>query len=111
MRAIAVLLFLLFGANALADQVHLKSGGTLLGIAREEGDRIVVELKIGTAVFPKSAVSRIVLGHMVAIHEMSDMELMQRLHEVMKKLGIDADRLPDMRKLPELTNGEVDAGD
>ncbi len=43
--------------------------------------------------------------HLVAIHEMSDMELMQRLHEVMQKLGIDSDRLPDMRKLPALGNG------
>ncbi len=35
--------------------------------------------------------------HLVAIHEMSDMELMQRLHEVMKQLGIQSDQLPDTR--------------
>ncbi len=49
--------------------------------------------------------------HLVAIHEMSDMELMQRLQEVMKQLGIQSDRLPDMRKLRLVTNGKSDAGE
>ncbi len=49
--------------------------------------------------------------HLVAIHEMSDMELMQRLHKVMKQLGIQSDRLPDMRKLRLVANGKSDAGE
>ncbi len=43
--------------------------------------------------------------HLVAIAEMSDMELMQQLREAMQALGLDGDRIPDMRKLPALTNG------
>ncbi len=49
--------------------------------------------------------------HLLAIHEMSDMELMQRLHEVMKQLGIQSDQLPDTRKLRLVTNGKSDAGE
>ncbi len=49
--------------------------------------------------------------HLLEIHELSDMELMQRLHEVMKKLGIDSDRLPDTRKLRLVANDKSDAGE
>ena len=49
--------------------------------------------------------------HLVAIHEMSDKELMQRLHEVMKQLGIQSDQLPDTRKLRLVTNGKSDASE
>ncbi len=49
--------------------------------------------------------------HLVAIHEMSDMELMQRLHEVMKQLGIQSDQLPDTRKLRLVANDKSDAGE
>ncbi len=49
--------------------------------------------------------------HLLAIHEMSDMELMQRLQEVMKQLGIQSDQLPDTGKLRLVTNGKSDAGE
>ena len=49
--------------------------------------------------------------HLLAIHEMSDMELMQRLHEVMKQLGIQSDQLPDTRKLRLVANDKSNAGE
>ncbi len=38
--------------------------------------------------------------HLLEIHELSDMELMQRLHEVMQKLGIESDHIPGRNYLP-----------
>ncbi len=49
--------------------------------------------------------------HLLEIHELSDMELMQRLRETMQKLGIDSDQLPDTRKLRLVANDKSDAGE
>ena len=53
---------------ALADEVMLKNGRTLVGIARTEGPRVVVETRLGDIGFPKEEVRSIVPGQ-TPIHE------------------------------------------
>lgn len=61
-------LVLLASLCARADEIRLKNGGKLVGVAREEGDRVIVELGSGTARLPKSDVAEIVPGR-TALHE------------------------------------------
>ena len=49
----------------MADDVHLKNGNRLVGIARTEGDRVVIELKIGTVSIPRSEIERIEPGRCI----------------------------------------------
>lgn len=49
----------------MADHVHLKNGNRLVGIARTEGDRVIIELKIGTVSIPRSEVERIEPGRCI----------------------------------------------
>ncbi|MBI2931588.1 MAG: hypothetical protein HYY16_08035 [Planctomycetes bacterium] len=54
--------------SAWADEVTLKNGRKVVGIAREEGDRILVETAIGTVGFRKPEVVAITPGR-TALHE------------------------------------------
>lgn len=51
MKAGVVLLALAAALPAAADEVVLRNGATFSGVAREEGDRIVVELDFGSMTF------------------------------------------------------------
>ncbi len=63
MKILTTLLALLFLAGAAwADEVFLKSGGRLEGIARQDGDRVVVEMKAGTVTLRATDVAEIVNG-------------------------------------------------
>ncbi len=53
---------LVVATAARADEVTLKNGRKITGIAREDGDKVVVEIAIGTAAFPKSEVVSITPG-------------------------------------------------
>jgi hypothetical protein len=56
MRYLAIALIPALAATALADEVVLQSGGKLMGIAREEGDSIVVETSYGTVTLDRDQV-------------------------------------------------------
>lgn len=56
---------LLLAGVASADEVHLRNGNRLVGLARIEGDRVVIELKIGTVSVPRSEVDRIEPGRCI----------------------------------------------
>jgi hypothetical protein len=63
------ILAILFGTQAAsADEVRLKSGGHLIGIAREGATGITVELPYGTVVLPRDKVAFILPGR-TALHE------------------------------------------
>ncbi len=56
---------------AQADEVVLRNGQKLVGIAREEGDKIMVELPLGTVGFAKADVVSITPGRTI-LHEYRD---------------------------------------
>lgn len=55
----------------LADEVVLRSGQKIQGIAREEGDRIVVEVAVGTVSFPKKDVVSVTRGRTI-LHDFKE---------------------------------------
>jgi len=55
--------------TCFGDEVHLRSGGKLEGLAKTEGDRVVVENLTGTMSIPASDVVRIDTNHRSAIEE------------------------------------------
>ncbi len=62
MHRIAFLLcVLVVPMTLMADEVHLKNGNKLEGIAREEGDRVIVELGAGNVTLWSSEVEKIVV--------------------------------------------------
>jgi hypothetical protein len=63
----ALILVALSGA-ALADEVRLAQGRSLVGIARSEDGRVVVETRHGTVTVPASDVTSVVPGR-TALHE------------------------------------------
>jgi hypothetical protein len=63
MKTLTALLSVLFLAGAAwADEVFLRNGGKLEGVARQDGDRVVVEMKVGTVTLRASDVAEIVNG-------------------------------------------------
>lgn len=69
MRILAALLVLGLGsAMVQADEVRLKNGNTLVGLAREEASQIVLEVPSGTITLWKSDVESIVPGR-TTLHE------------------------------------------
>ncbi len=58
MRTALGLLFLISGS--FADEVHLKNGNKLRGIVREEGERIVVQMDMGSVTVSRSEIVKIV---------------------------------------------------
>ncbi|MBI2970652.1 MAG: hypothetical protein HY716_16305 [Planctomycetes bacterium] len=60
--AVAMASILLAAGASMADEIYLKNGNKIVGIAREEGDRVVVELGFGTVGVPRSEVTKIVRG-------------------------------------------------
>lgn len=69
--AMALLAFVSVSSAALADEVQLNQGRSLVGIAREENGRVVVETRLGTISVPASEVKSIVPGRTV-LHEYRD---------------------------------------
>jgi len=65
---IAFVWVLCLSAAAAADEVKLKSGRVVEGIARQEPGQVVVETGLGTLTFPADQVSSIVPGR-TALHE------------------------------------------
>ena len=53
---------------ALADEVRLTNGRTLVGIAHEESNRVLVETRLGDIGIPRSEVKEIVPGK-TSIHD------------------------------------------
>jgi hypothetical protein len=66
-----VAVLLLLGGTAYADEVTLKNGKKFTGIAREEGDKVVLEMAIGTVGIPKDQVSNVEFGR-TPLHEFYD---------------------------------------
>ncbi len=63
MKTLTALFALFFLASAAwADEVFLKNGGTLEGIALQQGDRVVVEMKAGNVTLRTTEVAEIVNG-------------------------------------------------
>ncbi|HEY3225658.1 MAG TPA: hypothetical protein VGK61_01525 [Planctomycetota bacterium] len=64
MKRLAALLLLpaIFSSTARADEIQLRSGGKIVGIAREEKDRVIVETGYGTVAFPADQVMSITKG-------------------------------------------------
>src|SRR2546421_12119395 len=62
------LLTAVLSSVALADEVLLTNDRTLVGIAREQGSRVVVETRLGDIGFPKEEVRSITPGR-TPIHE------------------------------------------
>lgn len=62
---------LVLAGAAWADEVTLRSGRKIVGIAREEGDRIIVEMPLGTVGFPKDDVVSITPGRTL-LHDYRD---------------------------------------
>ena len=56
---ITVILSLHLPANISADVVKLKNGATIDGVAREEGNRVIITIGLGTVSFDKSEVDSI----------------------------------------------------
>ena len=75
-RFLFVLCVLVAPVTVAADEVQLKNGNKLVGIAREEGDRVVVEVGAGTVTLWRSEVERIVVTK-TALHEYQ--ERLQRI--------------------------------
>ncbi len=69
--ALTALLTAGLAGTALADEVRLTNGRTLVGIAHDQGNRVVVETRFGDIGLPKSEVESIVPGR-TAIHEYQD---------------------------------------
>lgn len=66
--AMGILLGLSLSSVALADEVQLNQGRSLVGIAREEYGRVVVETRHGTIAVPAGEVKSVVPGR-TALHE------------------------------------------
>jgi hypothetical protein len=66
--ALAATFFLSLSAVASADEVKLSQGRSLVGIARQEDGRMVVETRHGTITVPASEVTSVVPGR-TALHE------------------------------------------
>jgi len=60
--AALVLLIPALASTARADEIQLRSGGRIVGIAREEKDHVVVETGYGTVAFPADQVMSITKG-------------------------------------------------
>lgn len=58
-RPISAAAVLAFAGTALADEVVLKNGAVLEGLAKEEGDKVVVEMDAGSMTLKRSDVSLI----------------------------------------------------
>lgn len=85
MKALTSLLALLFLAGAAwADEVFLRNGGKLEGVARRNGDRVVVEMRAGTVTLRTTDVVEIVTGE-TPLHEYQ-----QRLARVQSNPGASA---------------------
>lgn len=59
--------FLLLASAASADEVSLKSGGKVEGIAKKEGDKVIVETLAGTTTLDASQVVHINTAHTATI--------------------------------------------
>lgn len=67
----AALALLTLSTTAFADEVRLKNGGRIVGIAREENGKIVVEVPIGTMAVSKTDVAEVIPGRTI-LHEYFD---------------------------------------
>ncbi|MBI4564370.1 MAG: hypothetical protein HY716_06725 [Planctomycetes bacterium] len=63
-----LLAFLTPSLAARADEVRLKNGGHIVGIAEVRGDQVTVEMPFGTATIPKTEVLEITPGRTI-LHE------------------------------------------
>lgn len=69
MKPLTVLTALLtLGGTAIADEIRLTNGGRLSGMAREEGDRVVVEMAAGTVILQRADVVAVTPGRTL-LHE------------------------------------------
>ncbi len=62
---------LLLGSAAWADEVTLKNGKKFTGIAREQGETVVLEMAIGTVMIPKDQVSNVTFAE-TPLHRFHD---------------------------------------
>ncbi len=69
--AVFLLLLLLLCASVSADEVRLKGGGKVVGIATEKDGKVIVEVGIGKVAFPKDEVLSIKSGR-TPLHEYRD---------------------------------------
>jgi hypothetical protein len=69
----AAALLLALAATAAADEVRLKSGRTVEGIARREPGKVIVESRLGTLTFLADEVQEIVPGR-TPMHEFTERE-------------------------------------
>ena len=67
----ALALSLCFPILASADEVRLKSGRTVDGIARQEPGRVIVETRLGTQTYPADEVQDIIPGR-TPMHEYAE---------------------------------------
>ncbi|MBI4565607.1 MAG: hypothetical protein HY716_13010 [Planctomycetes bacterium] len=95
--AVSLSILAILAGPAVADEVKLRTGGSIVGIAREEGDRVVVELPIGTIAVPRSDVIEIIPGRTLLhayeekfaeIQDRRDPEAFYRLAQWAKTNGI-----------------------
>ncbi|MHC4606141.1 MAG: hypothetical protein ACYTAF_04320 [Planctomycetota bacterium] len=72
MRAFTVIIMLLLACGlAAGDEVTLKNGGKVVGIVKEKGDKVIVEVGVGTITFHKDDVLTIKRGR-TPLHEYRD---------------------------------------
>ena len=55
-NVIAAFAALALSVPALADEIRLKNGSVLEGVARDQGDSVVIELDAGTVTIPKDQI-------------------------------------------------------
>ncbi len=70
-RALVAALVALAGTSAWADEITLRTGTKIVGIAREEAGRIIVEMNLGTVTFAKEDVVSVTPGR-TALHDYND---------------------------------------
>ena len=58
-NALCLLALLALAPSSLADVVHLRGGGQLVGRATVKGDEVLVEFEGGSMTFPRAKVVRI----------------------------------------------------
>lgn len=88
--AILVSVLILGAVAASADEVMLKNGGKVVGIAHEKGDKIMVEVGAGVVAFPKEDVLTVKRTR-TPLHEYK--ERLEKLEKVEKAEASDHYRL------------------